>query len=161
MDELEQAKYYHQQALEIRKTHLSQNDVNAATFYINLGSVHFKMGEFEQTKDYHQQAVEINKTQLGPSHVDVATSYNNLGAVFYEMGELELASGEASPTFGHANVNFSVFIYRPYNKESISKEINNDNDLNLHLHDQMSGWLRYWNSLGIVLIKHWIFRKHN
>ena len=29
-------------------------------------------------------------------------------------------------------------VYRPY-KESISKEMNNDNDLNLHLHDQMSG----------------------
>ena len=34
------------------------------------------------------------------------------------------------------------FVYRPY-KESISKEMNNDNDLNSHLHDQMSGWLRY------------------
>ena len=33
--------------------------------------------------------------------------------------------------------------FRPY-KESISEEMNNDNDLNLHLHDQMSGWLRYW-----------------
>ena len=33
-------------------------------------------------------------------------------------------------------------VYRPY-KEPISKEINNDNHLNLHLHDQMSGWLRY------------------
>ena len=33
-------------------------------------------------------------------------------------------------------------VYRLY-KESISKEMNNDNDLNLHLHDQMSGWLRY------------------
>ena len=32
-------------------------------------------------------------------------------------------------------------VYRPY-KESISKEMNNDN-LNLHLHDQMSVWLRY------------------
>ena len=33
-------------------------------------------------------------------------------------------------------------VYRPY-KEPISKEMNNDNHLNLHLHDQMSGWLRY------------------
>ena len=45
----------------------------------------------------------------------------------------------AKPAFGHANANFSVFI-KPY-KESISKEMNND--LNFHLHDQMSGWLRY------------------
>ena len=35
-------------------------------------------------------------------------------------------SDEASPTFGHAHANFSV--YRPY-KESISKEMNNDNDI--------------------------------
>ena len=53
-----------------------------------------------------------------------------------------MASGEASPTFGHANANFSVFVDRIY-KESISKEMNNHSDLNLHLHDQMSGWLRY------------------
>ena len=35
-----------------------------------------------------------------------------------------------------------VYSHRPY-KESISKEMNND-DLNLNLHDQMSGWLRHW-----------------
>ena len=40
-------------------------------------------------------------------------------------------SGEASPTFGHANANFSVFIDRTY-KESTPKEMNNNNDLNLH-----------------------------
>ena len=31
-----------------------------------------------------------------------------------------------------------IFVYGLY-KESISKEMNNDNGLNLHLHDQMSG----------------------
>ena len=46
-------------------------------------------------------------------------------------------SGEASPIFGHANAYFFC-VYRPY-KESISKEMNNDNALNLHLHDQMMG----------------------
>ena len=33
-------------------------------------------------------------------------------------------------------------VYRPY-KESISKEMNNDNDLNLHSMTKSSGWLRY------------------
>ena len=50
-------------------------------------------------------------------------------------------SAEASPTFGHANANFFC-VYKPY-KESISKKMNNDNDLNLHLNDLMSGWLGY------------------
>ena len=34
-------------------------------------------------------------------------------------------------------------VYRPLYKEPISKEMNNDNHLSLHLHDQMSDWLRY------------------
>ena len=37
-------------------------------------------------------------------------------------------SGKASPTFGHANANFSVL----------------NNDLNLHNMAKLSGWLRYW-----------------
>ena len=60
-------------------------------------------------------------------------------------------SGEASPTFGHANANF-FGVYRPY-KESISKEMNNDNDSNLHLHDQMSGWLRHLLSCSMYLVE--------
>ena len=50
-------------------------------------------------------------------------------------------SGEASPTIWSCYANFSV-CYRPY-KESISKEMNNDNDLNLHSMTKLSGWLRY------------------
>ena len=34
-------------------------------------------------------------------------------------------------------------VYRPY-KESITKEMNNDNDLNLHSMTKLSGWLLYW-----------------
>ena len=39
-------------------------------------------------------------------------------------------------------------VYRPY-KEPISEEMNNDNHLNLHFHDQMSGWLRYCGDIFI------------
>ena len=42
-------------------------------------------------------------------------------------------SGEASPTFGHVNANFSVFVGRIRNQ--FSKEMNNDDDLKLHLHE--------------------------
>ena len=52
-----------------------------------------------------------------------------------------ISNGKASPTFGHANANFSTFLAPK--KESISEEMNSDNDLNLHLHDQISNWLRY------------------
>ena len=48
--------------------------------------------------------------------------------------------------FGHAMPIF--WVYRPY-KESISKEMNNDNDLNLHSMTKLSGWLRRWYLLII------------
>ena len=44
-------------------------------------------------------------------------------AIVYWYDSILMSSGEASPTFGHSNAIFSV--YRPY-KESISKEMNND-----------------------------------
>ena len=53
-----------------------------------------------------------------------------------------VSSGKASLTFGHANACKVICVYRQYN-ESVSEEMNNDNDLNLHLNDQMSGPLRY------------------
>ena len=48
-------------------------------------------------------------------------------------------NGEASPTFGHANF---LCLWTAY-KESISKEMNNDNDLNLHSMPKLPGWLCY------------------
>ena len=50
-------------------------------------------------------------------------------------------SSEASPTFGHANANFSVFIERIRNE--FLPEMDNDNDLNLHSMTKLSGWLRH------------------
>ena len=42
-------------------------------------------------------------------------------------------------------------VYRPY-KESISKEMNND-DLNLHSMTKLPGWLRYWFSDEVMKTK--------
>ena len=52
------------------------------------------------------------------------------------MQMCRLHMGIINLTFGHGNAIFCI--YRPH-KESISKEGNNDNDLSLHLHDQIVG----------------------
>ena len=45
----------------------------------------------------------------------------------------------------HLVMQMHIFcVYRPY-KEPISKEMNNDNDLNLHSMTKLLGWLRYCN----------------
>ena len=65
--------------------------------------------------------------------------YSILGARL--VNDCKLFSGQASPTFSHANANFSVFMDRIRNQ----KEINNDNDLNLHSRTKLSSWLRCWS----------------
>ena len=62
--------------------------------------------------------------------------------LFAHQSHPSLTSSEGSPTFDHANANFSVFNYGPY-KEGISKEMNNDNDLNLHSMPKLLGWLTF------------------
>ena len=91
MGELEQAKDYHQRALEIRINVLGPNHLRVATSYNNLGSVFKAMAELEQAKDYHQRALEITINVLGRNHIKVVTSYNNLGLVYQAMGEVEKA----------------------------------------------------------------------
>ena len=51
--ELQQAKDYHQQALEIRKMQLGPNHVDVATCYSNLAGVYSKIGKLKQAKDYY------------------------------------------------------------------------------------------------------------
>ena len=53
----------------------------------------------------------------------------------------------------HLVMQMQIFLcFWPY-KEWISKEINNDNDLNLHSMTKLSGWLRYWSH--VLLLRNW------
>ena len=62
--ELEQAKDYHQRALELRIKAFGQTHVVVGTSSNNLGSVYQKMGILEQAMDYYQRAVEIRMKAL-------------------------------------------------------------------------------------------------
>ena len=54
-----------------------------------------------------------------------------------------LKAGSAVTTGGARSCKCKFFsVYGPY-KESISEEMNNDNDLNLHNMTRLSRWLRY------------------
>ena len=81
MAKLEQAKDYHQRALEIEIKALGPTHVDVGASYDNLGLVYEKTGELEQAKDYHHRALEIQIKALDPTHVDVGRSYNNLGNI--------------------------------------------------------------------------------
>ena len=57
--ESEQAKDYHQRAVDIRINKLGPNHVDVATSYNNLARECEAMGEWEQAKDCHQRATDI------------------------------------------------------------------------------------------------------
>jgi tetratricopeptide (TPR) repeat protein/nucleoside-triphosphatase THEP1 len=91
MGELDKAKDYIQQALEIQKKQLGPNHVDVAHSYNNIGLLYSKKGELDQAQDYYQRALKIQEKQLGPNHVDVATYYNNIGFVYSKKGDLDQA----------------------------------------------------------------------
>ena len=80
----------------------------------------------------------------------------------FEMGAVRSARDQcrSQPDIWSCKCKFFC-VYRRY-KERIFKEMNNDNHLNLHLHDQMLGWLRHcsrsvalvWR-LGILVTGAW------
>ncbi|XP_022777569.1 kinesin light chain-like [Stylophora pistillata] len=73
-----QAKDYHNHALEIYLKKLEPDHVDVAASYNSLGNLHSDLGETDQAEDYHRLALEIGLKKLGPDHVNVAASYDNL-----------------------------------------------------------------------------------
>ena len=77
LGDFEKAKEYHEVALSTRQKKLGPENVDVATSYRNLGSVHQQLGDFEKAKEFHQLALSIYQKRLVPENVHVATSYNN------------------------------------------------------------------------------------
>ena len=90
MGDLEQAKEYHEHALNIRLIKLGPDHLDVAMCYNTLGSVHH-LGDLKQAKEYHERALTIYLKNLGPDHLDVAMCSNNLGSVHHHLGDLEQA----------------------------------------------------------------------
>ncbi|XP_022810600.1 kinesin light chain-like, partial [Stylophora pistillata] len=95
----DQAKDYHNHALEIRLKKLGPDHVDVAgsynnlASYNNLGNLHSNLDKTDQAKDYYNHALEIYLKKLGPDHVKVANSYNNLGNLHSDLGETDQAKG--------------------------------------------------------------------
>ena len=57
----DQAKDYHELALNSREKNLGPEHVHVATSYHNLGLVHDNLGNYEQAKEYHELALKIRQ----------------------------------------------------------------------------------------------------
>ena len=71
LGDLQQAKQYHEKALNIRTEQLGSNHVDLATSYKNLGNVHQDLEDLQQAKQYYENALDIYTEQLSSDNVDV------------------------------------------------------------------------------------------
>ena len=69
----------------------NKNEVDEATVYSDLGSVHNHLSDLDKAKECYDLALAIRLEKLGPEHVDVASTYNKLGSVHLHLGDLQLA----------------------------------------------------------------------
>ena len=88
---LEQAKDYHQQALDICQAVFGGDHPDVAASLKNLEGVCIKLGQNEQSKDFFQRALVIRQAVFGSDHPDVAASLNNLGSMCNNLGQYEQA----------------------------------------------------------------------
>ena len=91
MGNLEQAKRFHERALDIYVKQVGPEHVYVAHSYNCLGSVYRNLGDFQQAKDNYARAMAIFLKQREPDHVDVAASYYCLGIVYSDLGDLQQA----------------------------------------------------------------------
>ena len=85
------AKTYFENSLAVRIRLLGDQNVDVASGYNDLASIHQELGDLEQAKEYQQRALAIQLKKFGAKHVSLATSYGNLALVYKALGDLEKA----------------------------------------------------------------------
>ena len=89
--EFKVAEKYLEISLAFRIRLLGDQNVDAASGYNDLASIHFDLGDLEQAKEYQLRGLAIFLKKLGAEHVSVATSYGNLASIHLDLGDLEQA----------------------------------------------------------------------
>ncbi|PFX13553.1 Nephrocystin-3 [Stylophora pistillata] len=91
LGDLNQAKYCHERALDVRLKNLEPEHVDVAMSCNNLGLVYGQLDDLMQAKDCHERALDVRLKKLGAEHVAVAMSCNILGIVHWHLGDLKQA----------------------------------------------------------------------
>jgi tetratricopeptide (TPR) repeat protein len=73
------ARTYFENALEIRRRVLGEEDVETARSYNNLGALLCDLDDFQNSQAMLEKALALRLRLLGEAHVDTAETLNNLG----------------------------------------------------------------------------------
>jgi CHAT domain-containing protein/Tfp pilus assembly protein PilF len=87
--ELDDARAYHERALEIREG-IASGSLDVAASLNNLGNVALHTGDLDLARDYHRRSFAIRE-HLDPGSLAVAGSLNNLGLVAASSGAVQVA----------------------------------------------------------------------
>ena len=80
-----EAKYYHEQARNIRERSLVPDHPDLAQSYNNIAAMHLQAREFDLAELLYKQSISIYET-LSPKHPLVAVGLNNLANVYWARG---------------------------------------------------------------------------
>ena len=89
MGEYEQAKEFHERAVELDETVLGRAHPRLAVTLSNLGNTLYRLGENDEARAVLERAVSIRTTVYGEDHPLLGTGYNNLANSLFSAGELE------------------------------------------------------------------------
>jgi non-specific serine/threonine protein kinase/serine/threonine-protein kinase len=87
-----------EQALEIRRRLLGNENTDTLESVGSLGRLLVRMGRRDEAETYYREALEGHRRLLGESHQDTLRWTNNMGYVLEQMGRFE----EAEPYFREA-----------------------------------------------------------
>ncbi len=87
----EQAEFFLQKALTIRRRVLPPDHPDTARTLNDLGVLYLTEGNYAQAEPLLEQALTIRRQQLGVGHLDTAASLNNQALLYYEQGRYLLA----------------------------------------------------------------------
>lgn len=85
---INQAYFYHSQALEIRKEYFGLQHPETAKSYNNLANCHLAIGDYETAVHLYQQTAAIRKNSPDIPRQELASVYNNLGNCYLSLGAL-------------------------------------------------------------------------
>jgi len=86
-----EAKLFLEQALDIRKKVLGEDDPDLAETFNDFAGLYKAQGKYEKAEEFYNTALNIEKKVLGEDHPGLATTIGNLGLLYQDQGKYEKA----------------------------------------------------------------------
>jgi tetratricopeptide (TPR) repeat protein len=83
----EHALHYYNRTLSILKELPSDDKLDLAWIYNNIGCLYTDIGDLNQALEYQKKAYEIRKKSLSSIHPDIATSLTNIGRIHQALAQ--------------------------------------------------------------------------